>query len=308
MTKKIKRKISPYFSFLIMLLAFIMSFNALDKSKIKISDKELVAFLLTQSNISESNNKTYNIIKNKVLNIYNEPIKYLSISKYKKGDKNIKPVIKKEPVKTNRSPLIYIYNSHQTEEYAASTFLEYSVKPTIMMANYILAEQFENENYHTLVEERSIKEILNQNQWKYSYSYKASRILLEDTKKNNSTLKYFIDVHRDSLTKDRTTIEINGKSYAKLLFLIGLENPNYEENLKFTEEINKKLNEKYPNLSKGIYKKGGAGVNGIYNQDFSQYAILLEIGGYQNTPTEVMNSTLAFAECFLEVIKSYEAS
>ena len=308
MSKKTKRKISPYFSFLMMILAFIMSFNALDKSKIKISDKELVAFLLTQSNISESNNKTYNIIKNKVLNIYNEPIKYLSIPKYKKADKTIKPVIKKEPVKIKGSPLIYIYNSHQTEEYAASTFLEYSVKPTIMIANYILAEQFENENYHTLVEERSIKEILNKNQWKYSYSYKASRILLEDTKKNNQTLKYFIDIHRDSLTKDRTTIEINGKSYAKLLFLIGLENSNYEENLKFTEEINNKLNEKYPNLSKGIYKKGGAGVNGIYNQDFSKYAILLEIGGYQNTPTEVMNSTLAFADCFLEVIKSYEDS
>lgn len=175
-----------------------------------------------------------------------------------------------------------------------------------MIADYILEETFNNNSYQTLVEENSIKEILNQNNWKYSYSYKASRLLLEQRKKENTTLKYFIDVHRDSLPKEKTTIEINGKKYAKTIFLIGLENPNYEENLIFTEKINSLMNERYPNLSKGIYKKGGAGVNGVYNQDFSSYLILLEIGGYENTTTEVMNSTLAFAECFMEVIKENE--
>ena len=68
--------------------------------------------------------------------------------------------------------------------------------------------------------------------------------------------------------------------------------------------INNKINEKYPALSKGIYKKGGEGVNGVYNQDFSPYAILIEIGGYENTTTEVMNSALAFAERFMEGIKN----
>lgn len=74
----------------------------------------------------------------------------------------------------------------------------------------------------------------------------------------------------------------------------------------FTEEINSLMNTKYPNLSKGIYKKGGAGVNGVYNQDFSNRTILIEIGGYENTPSEVLNSVLAFADCFMEVISKYE--
>ena len=100
--------------------------------------------------------------------------------------------------------------------------------------------------------------------------------------------------------------EINGKSYAKTIFLIGLENDNYNENLEFTTKINDKLNEKYPNLSKGIYKKGGEGVNGVYNQDNSKYTILLEIGGPENNTTEVLNSTLAFADCFMEVISTNE--
>ena len=89
------------------------------------------------------------------------------------------------------------------------------------------------------------------------------------------------------------------------MFLIGLENPNYQENLIFTEKLNNKINQKYPNLTKGIYKKGGPGVNGVYNQDFSKYLILVEMGGYQNTPIEVLNSSLALAECFMEVINEY---
>lgn len=57
---------------------------------------------------------------------------------------------------------------------------------------------------------------------------------------------------------------------------------------------------------KVFIRKEGVGVNGVYNQDFSNRTILIEIGGYENTPSEVLNSTLAFAECFLEVIKTDE--
>ena len=299
-TKKKSKKIRFVFSFFIFVVGIYIGFNMLEKSKIKISDKELVNFLLGKNNFIEST--TTDKIKNIVKKIYTNPDKLLL-------QKNISQ--KEETIKTNKEiiekhPLIYIYNSHQTEEYAASTFLEYNINPTVMIADYILEETFNNNSYQTLVEENSIKEILNQNNWKYSYSYKASRLLLEQRKKENTTLKYFIDVHRDSLPKEKTTIEINGKKYAKTIFLIGLENPKYEENLIFTEKINYLMNERYPNLSKGIYKKGGAGVNGVYNQDFSSYLILLEIGGYENTTTEVMNSTLAFAECFMEVIKENE--
>ena len=62
------------------------------------------------------------------------------------------------------------------------------------------------------------------------------------------------------------------------------------------------MNELYPGLSKGIYKKGGPGVNGVYNQDFSPYTILIEIGGYENTTNEVLNTSIAFSKCFMEVI------
>ena len=127
---------------------------------------------------------------------------------------------------------------------------------------------------------------------------------MNNKKEKYPTLKYFIDVHRDSVSYDKSVVSINNKKYAKLLFIVGLENKNYKENLEFTEKINNKINSLYPGLSRGIYKKSGPGVNGVYNQDNNKYTILIEVGGEKNTLDEVMNSTIAFCECFMEVIKN----
>lgn len=297
---KKKRKISYKFLLFVVIFIFtiITTFKYLLKSNIKIDDKNLVKFLLVDIN------NDYNVFKQVFNNLKKaySPIDLLSTNYYDIVPKQTKVVNSNN----NQDYLIYIYNSHQDEKYAPSTFVESEVSPSVMMASYIIEDVFDKNNFNTLVEERSITELLHNNNWKYYKSYEASRIYLNDTKNQNPSLKYFIDVHRDSLTKDKTTVEINGKSYAKIIFLLGLENPNYQQNLEFITKINNKLEEKYPNLSKGIYQKGGEGVNGVYNQDNSKYTILVEIGGVDNTTSEVLNTSLAFSECFMEVISNNE--
>lgn len=294
-TKNKKRKGKMLFFFLMFVFGMISTFKYLDNNVKKVNDKEFVEIILGDNFNNSLLDEVFNFRK------YIKPINLL-MDKYNnvlEKDTEVEEVINVS------EPVIYIYNSHQTEEYAASDFVEFSVRPTVMMVDYILEDVFNNNKYKTIVEERSIKEILNQNNWKYNNSYKASRILMEDAFSKNSSLKYFIDIHRDSLDSSKTTVNINGKDFAKTIFLIGLENENYLANLEFTERINNKMNEKYPGLSKGIYKKSGPLVNGIYNQDFSSFTILLEVGGFESTTTEVLNSSLAFAECFLEVIRTY---
>lgn len=301
--RKKSRKLK--FKFLLFLFLFIFSiyttFRYLLKSNIKIDNKEFVKLLLNNHN---DKNKLVSFIGN--ISSKYKPVDLLSTNYYDLVDRKEKKVSTNYTDNKESLPLIYIYNTHQLEEYASSNFIESEVKPTVMMADYIMEDIFNKNKFKTLVEERSIKQKLNENNWKYYKSYAASRIYLDDVKNNNPSIKYFIDVHRDSLKKDKTTVEINGKSYAKVIFLIGLENPKYQENLDFTTKINDKLNEKYPNLSKGIYKKGGEGVNGVYNQDNSKYTILVEIGGVDNNTTEVLNSTLAFCDVFMEVISANE--
>ena len=300
-SKKDKKKyrVKRMILLLIFVLSLYISYQILDERNKKIDQKELVQLLLSPK-------KETNIIK-QIISLFiptkEETIKTMLDTTYKglMKEEQTLPITKEE-----KTPLIYIYNSHQTEEYTPSSFVEYSVMPTVQMNNYILEEKLEEANYNTIVEEKSIKQVLNEHGWNYAGSYNASRIFLEEAKDTYPTLKYFIDVHRDSLPKERTTVTIDNKNFASILFLIGLENPNYSENLAFTEKINEKINEKYPTLSKGIYKKEGEGVNGVYNQDFSPFTILVEMGGPENTIDEILNTSLAFSECLIEVIDEYE--
>lgn len=291
MSKKSKRKV--LFILTMFLIGISISYKYLEKSKITLSDKEIINLIINNS--FQDNNYLLERFITKTVESTN-PIK--------KMNKMYKNYLLDNTISTSKElePIIYLYNTHQSEEYASSNYAEFSINPTVIMNNYILEDIFTKQGYPTLVEESSIKEILKKNNWPGYNSYKASRILLDNSITNHSSLKYFIDIHRDSLSKDKTTIQFGDKSYAKVLFIVGLENKDYQKNLAFTEKINSKLNEYYPGLSKGIYKKSGPGVNGVYNQDFNEYTILIEIGGYENTTTEVLNTDLAFARCFLEVI------
>ncbi len=283
MKSRVKKK-KKYIWFTIIIVTVYFSYKYLDNKNIELSNKEIVDLIVNNSFKKE------NPVK-RIINQNNYSIKLLN--------KSYEEVIEDT---SSSKPIIYLYNSHPTEEYQSSNYGEYFIMPTVIMNNYILEDIFNKKGYKTYVEEKSTKDILDSNKWNYASSYKASRILLEDAKINNPTLKYYIDIHRDSLSHDKTTIDINGKSYAKIIFLLGLENKNYNENLSFMEKINNKINDYYPGLSKGIYKKEGPGVNGIYNQDFSNRVILVEIGGYENTTTEVLNTSIAFSKCFLEVL------
>lgn len=205
------------------------------------------------------------------------------------------------PSKIN-NPIVYLYNSHQLENYSSEYLEIYGIKPNVQMASYILKEKLNDIGISTIVEESDITGILKNKKWAYYKSYDVTRELINNKIKEHSSLKYFIDLHRDSVPKSVTTIDINGKYYAKILFVLGLEYDSYEENLKLMEQINNLVEEKYPGLSRGILKKEGNSVNGIYNQDINNNVILIEVGSVDNTIEEVYNTVTALSEVLKIVV------
>ena len=289
-----KRKVFILFILLVYFSSFIITIK-LHKSKIikllentyiEKEDKKIVTKVVSYiTNIDFSNPLT---LINNNYDTYNEPVK---IVKEKENIKEIKPIV-------------YLYNTHQIEEYSLSNKEIYNIKPTVMTLSYIIREELNKNNIPTIVEENSVEDVLNINNWNYASSYKVSRIMMEDAKNKNDSLKYFIDLHRDSVSKKISTITINDKNYSKILFIVGLENPNYQDNLNVTEKINNMISLKYPNLSRGIYKKKGKGVNGVYNQDFGPNTILIEVGGEENTIDEVYNTALVISDVLIEYIRN----
>lgn len=200
-------------------------------------------------------------------------------------------------------PIIYIYNTHQEEKYQSGTLLPYNITPTIIMASKMLKEYLEDEGIPTLVEENNVADTLRSMNLKYGSSYKVSRMFLEDAKKNNPSLKFYIDLHRDSSIYDKTTTKIDNESYARILFVVGLDNENYEPNLSLAEKLRDRIKAYNEDLYRGIMKKSGKGVNGIYNQDFDPNTVLIEIGGQYNNITEVNNSLKILAKILSSYVK-----
>ncbi len=198
--------------------------------------------------------------------------------------------VSKNPSNSSSEPLVYIYSSHQKEGYSMDNMEDYNVVPDVFLASHIMQEKLDNIGIKTIVLENDITAYLNDNKLDYSYSYVASRHFLKDDLNKYPTVKLFIDLHRDATTKEASTVVINNKSYAKIMFVVGMEYDTYEKNLHTVNLINDKIKKLYPTLTRGIMKKAGIGVNGVYNQDLKDNIILIELGGNNNNLDEVVNT------------------
>lgn len=299
-------------SFLLIILLFI--YQALSILTIKLSlvdsNEEFIKMLLDDSTYYVNYKKSNSIFLSKLINFFvdfdvDKPTTILESSfiynnKYEENNS----YISNPTVSVSKQPLIYIYNSHQLEGYDSTDYKDYNITPNVMMASYLLCEKLKELGIEAVVEEGNITEFLRINNWDYSHSYEASRYYLKEAMNKYPSIKLFVDLHRDSINKQESTINIEGNNYAKLLFVVGLEHENYSQNLALANSLNKTLNDKYPGISRGVLTKKGEGVNGIYNQDLNPNVMLIEVGGYQNTIDEVLNSVIVVANILKEKIES----
>lgn len=316
---KRNKKIVFRYILLILVIYLIISLISFIISNIKIfnNNETFVTDIIASSNyyMGTGSNKIYSFTKLLSNLDLNNPVGILenefgysfdnsdTVLVYNKGyDDGVEEVIKHmNQVTEVKDPIIYIYNTHQTESYSNDLVDIYGITPNVLMASYLLKEKLDKLGVPTLVEESNIAEFLRVNNWKYSESYKASRLYVLDAINKYPSIKLFIDLHRDSISKDNSTTTINNKDYAKVLFVVGKEHNNYQKNLDLANLINDKINKLYPSLSRGVLEKAGSGVNGIYNQDLSEKAILLELGGNKNNINEVLNTV----EALSNIIKEY---
>lgn len=328
--KKKKKRIKLLLYLLLIYLSFSYSFYQISKSTKTISNEEFINLLVSTGNanilteyktpslINKTMNFLFNIDLNSPVTILNNSIlKFGSIDAtikeisleynddYSNMDdlKNISDYIEDPNPTAINNPIIYLYNSHQLENYNNENLSIYGITPNVLMASYLLREKLKELGLETIVEESNMSDILSKNKWNYSYSYQASRSVMEEKKKKYPTLKYFIDIHRDSISKNYSTITINDKNYAKILFVIGKDHPTWEQNHSLAKDLNTRVESKYKGLSRGIILKTGANVNGIYNQDISPNCILIEVGGVDNTIEEVNNTMDAIADILSNYIK-----
>lgn len=209
---------------------------------------------------------------------------------------------------TGGKEVVYIYNTHNTESYFPFLKVEDKSNPStafhstanVTLVSKKLQEEFEERGIGAKVEEKNFQSLLNEKKWDYAKSYKVSRTVVQDAVAQNRDIQYLIDIHRDSQRYDITTAKINGKSYAKIMFIVGGNSPNADKVTKLASELHDLFQKKYPGLSRGVIAKKGKGVDGLYNQDLSDKAMLIEFGGVDNNMEELSRTAEAVADVFAE--------
>ena len=158
------------FLMLIVIIYFILNYF-INKVNGTIDDSLISKILLN----TYSNKLDYNI--NLDLNnpevILSTALNFNDIIKLEKKDDD------EATFKENKIHQIYIYNTHQTEEYDAGSLTNYNIDLTVYTASNILKSKLEAYNIDAYVEEKNVKEYLNKYGFNYNQSYKISREFLE---------------------------------------------------------------------------------------------------------------------------------
>jgi len=214
--------------------------------------------------------------------------------------------VKPPPITTGDKKVVFIYHTHSTESYLPH--LEGEKNPNhahhhevnVTLVGKKFAEELEKRGIGAKSDDTNIVKKLKEKGLHYNSSYKVSREIVQSAMAKEKHITYLFDIHRDAQRRKKTTVTINGKTYARVFFVIGKAHKNYEDNLKFVNEFNAMLEKKYPGLSRGIIKKDRSQGNGIYNQDLSNRSVLIEVGGVDNSMEENYRTVEALAEVFSE--------
>jgi stage II sporulation protein P len=201
----------------------------------------------------------------------------------------------KDPFKV----LLLFTHSHETYK----PFLEnekgmvavYDDQANLYSMHQLFEDYFRLNGITTNTLDVDVMSVLKENGKTIVDAYKTVRpYVAEELKTNQYDL--ILDIHRDSTSRNKTTVVHKNVSYAKVSFVIGAENPNYKSNKAIAQTISNSMNEIIPNISKGIIEKKGTGVDGVYNQDLAKEFILIEIGGIDNTEDEVYRTVAVLAQ------------
>ena len=275
-SKKYKR-ISYRKIIFILLISFSFAFIL---SKLSIFKNNNFINLLKKTSVNELDFKNINIKGEYLINVGLTNFNKIKFDKvmFKEVDKD------EEELK----PRIYVYNTHQTEEY--KTIENYNLTPTVHTASYILKDLLKQYNIGVIVENSDLKTDMNKLGVNYNNAYQVSKYWLKNLGMND--LELYIDLHRDSVSYNLSNVTVDGVDYAKIMFVMG-NNYDYYDNLAVAEKLVSEVEKINKTISRGIFTRK----NSVYNQDFNKNCVLIEVGGPDSTYESVSNtlSVLALA-------------
>lgn len=209
-----------------------------------------------------------------------------------------------------QEPSILIYSTHNHESFIPELDADnineaYHEDINVIKVGKKLTQLLENKKINTIIDETDFMGEMKKRNLTFQKSYLVSRESVENVLSKNNRIQMVFDIHRDAQKRDVTTLNIDGMEYAKIAFTISSDNKNYEQNKKFAQLLNDRLEASYPGISRGVFLKSQTAYSTYsYNQDLHKQSVLLEIGGAENTLEEEYRTAEALSEVISDVIKN----
>lgn len=213
------------------------------------------------------------------------------------------PSAQAEALGWKSTPEMLIYHTHNIESYvptSGKTHVYDNPDQTVMRVGARLAENLAAAGVdvtHSKADNSSQNYTLA-----YSYSLKNITEILA----KNPSIGYTFDIHRDAGPRTLATTVIEGQSTARIYIVVGINttlgHPNYQKNIAFANQLNDKLNQLYPGLSRGVRITDRS----RYNQHVRDNALLIEVGTEQNTMDEALRAVNFLSEAIVAVAKDQQ--
>jgi len=191
-------------------------------------------------------------------------------------------------------PLVLIYHTHTTESFLPLTGEAFStnLEKTVVALGDYLTEILEKEYGIPVLHYCEVFDIPRRS------AYEKARPSVKKVLEEHPSIEFVLDVHRDGVSRNITTASINGRETGRILFVLGSNHQEWNNNLRFALFLQEALEQISPGISRGIRKQPFT-----YNQHLHNRSLIVEIGGHENSLEEVRRTIPYLAEALAVVIQ-----
>ncbi|MBO4433163.1 MAG: stage II sporulation protein P, partial [Clostridia bacterium] len=215
-------------------------------------------------------------------------------------------------IKKNEHPQVLIVHTHATESFLSEDRDYYTASDksrttdnsfNVTALGEIVADKLNSSGIKTL------HDTTQHDYPSYNQSYSRAAKTITGYLDKYPSIKVVIDIHRDSVqsgsTKTKLTAEIDGKTAAQVMLVMGSQSgnvknfPKWKENLKLALKFQKNIEETYPYLARPLSLMSRS-----YNERLTTGSMLLEIGTEANSFDEAKYSAELISNSLIKTLES----
>jgi stage II sporulation protein P len=190
---------------------------------------------------------------------------------------------------------VIIYHVHTTESFVPTSGVKFTenLELTVAHLGATLAHLLTAQYGIPVVHDRTIHDIPR------NTAYEVALPTVERLLAAKGDAQLVVDLHRDGVARSVTTVSLAGGATGRVLFVVGTRHPRWQENQQKAQFMHEKLEELAPGLSRGIRERPL-----VYNQHVHPGALLIEVGGHENSLEEVLRTLPYLADALAQLYNS----